>query len=168
MGTLGRLVTGADSERRAARRRAGGRSALHWSIVALASVLSAAVLAVGASVALQYTQTELADVIGISADEVFEQQGRVRLGVGLAGFVVLLAVAPGLLVGGVAVLCAGLRGWSMVAPPLLAGVLGLLGSAVGSALQVGVGGQLGVAAAGMGIGALLGAAAADLVRPREP
>jgi hypothetical protein len=165
VGSLGSLVSGPGST---AGHHSGGRSATRWSRVVLTSMLAAVVLALGASVALRYTQTELADVIGISADEIFERRGQERLGVGLGGFVVLLAVAPGLLVGGIATVVAGLRGWPMVVPPLLAASTGSLGSAVGAAAQVSTTAQLGAAATGMAAGASLGVAVADLVRRRGP
>lgn len=164
MGSLGSLVTGGKAQRthetRVTSRRTSRRPARSWMLVALAALLGATAAAVASWVALQYLPSELGDVMRIPAEQVFGQQGRERLGVGRSGLLLLAAVTPNLLVGGLVVLAAGLRGWCALAPPVLAVVLGCAGSTAALVAEADPVWQLAVNSMMAGAGAALGVAVA--------
>lgn len=164
MGSLGSLVTDGRAQRthgtRVPCRRTSRRPARSWLLVALAALLGATAAAVGSWVALQYLPSELGDVMRIPDEQVFGEQGRERLGVGRSGLLLLAAVTPNLLVGGLVVLAADLRGWCALAPPALAVLLGCAGSTAALVAEADPAWQLAVNSMMAGVGAALGVAVA--------
>lgn len=148
--------------RRPSRARATGS----WLLILLVAALGAAAGAAGTWVALRYTPSELADVMRIPTDQVFDLGGRERLGVDQGGLLILVSVTPSALIGGVVALTARLSGWWMLAPPVAAVALGFAGSAGALVAEVGPGWQIATTSAVAGLGACLGVAVSDgLHRP---
>ena len=172
MGSAGNLVTsgvvggalGPQQRRRSARSRATSR----WILILLAAALGAAAGAAGTWVALSYTPSELADVMRIPTDQVFDQQGRERLGVDQGGLLLLVGITPSALIGGLVAFTARLRGWWMLAPPVVAVALGLAGSAAALTTEAGPVWQVAATCAMAGVGACLGVAISDGLRRPGP
>lgn len=165
MGSVGNLVTDHAVERgttwHARCRGTDRRTPGCWLLVVLSAVVGAVVGALGTWGALRYAQPELGDLMRLPAEQVFDRPGRERLGVGRGGLLVLVAVTPSLLIGGLVVLAARLSGWWMLLPPTLAVILGSAASAVALAAEAGPTWQLVAGAATAGLGACLGVALSD-------